>query len=712
LLPNNNPIPTSLIAMADVLKRILIIEDEPDIQAVVRLALEAIGGFTVAICNSGYDALKTALSFGPDLILLDVMMPGIDGPTTLQTLRASAALEATPVIFMTAKAQPQEIASYKALGALDVIPKPFDPIALPEKLTTIWQRYVPRTKSAHQQYEELRANYVSNLSDKLGRIADTWDILERNGWDVDIAHSLHVLAHSLAGSGATFGFATISKPAHDLELLVMRLLSRSTLPSSEQLSQVGEAIAALKHSYYVVQLTSLNETPSVPAPQHQVVGTAGTVRTVSPSPSTTLAPEAADDGQANQRIYLLSEDLDFAQDLATQIGVFGYILTCFASLDELAQTIPVATPVTLMVDGKQLGRINGSIRSAIPPGQAGIPIVVLSAVNDLDMCLQAVRAGGDAFFTIPINISGLIDKLDSLIEHQAPEPYRILIVDDEPELSEYHALILRQAGIVASVLTNPLLILRELVDFRPDMVLMDMYMPQCNGLELASVIRQQEAYVSLPIVFLSSEANLDLQLEAMHFGGDDFLTKPIHPDQLVSAVTSRVRRSQAMRSLMVRDSLTGLFKHTVIKELLEIEMSRAKRHGTQLVFAMIDIDHFKSVNDTYGHATGDRVIKSLSRLLQQRLRKSDVIGRYGGEEFAIILPNTDGPRARKVLDELRSGFARIRQQSGEAAFFNTFSCGIAEYPGCPDAHNLIDTADRALYSAKRAGRNRVILATY
>jgi diguanylate cyclase (GGDEF)-like protein len=253
--------------------------------------------------------------------------------------------------------------------------------------------------------------------------------------------------------------------------------------------------------------------------------------------------------------------------------------------------------------------------------------------------------------------------------------------------------------------------MHELVEFRPDMVLMDMYMPQCNGLELASVIRQQEAYVSLPIVFLSTEANLDLQLEAMHFGGDDFLTKPIHPDQLVSAVVSRVRRSLALRSLMVRDSLTGLFKHTILRELLEVEIARAQRHQSQMAFAMIDIDHFKSVNDIYGHATGDRVIKSLSRLLQQRLRKTDVIGRYGGEEFAVILPSTDALRASGMLNELRTGFAHIRHQSGEATFYSTFSCGIAEYPSCADSHILIDTADRALYDAKRAGRNRVHLSS-
>jgi diguanylate cyclase (GGDEF)-like protein len=205
------------------------------------------------------------------------------------------------------------------------------------------------------------------------------------------------------------------------------------------------------------------------------------------------------------------------------------------------------------------------------------------------------------------------------------------------------------------------------------------------------------------------ENNLDMQLEAIHIGGDDFLTKPIQPDQLVLAVTSRVRRSLILRSLMVRDSLTGLLKHTILKERLEAEVVRAQRQTARLVFAMIDIDLFKSINDTHGHATGDRVIKSLARLLQQRLRKSDVIGRYGGEEFGVILPDTDSAAALTVLDELRAGFAHIRQQSGEAAFYITFSCGMAEYPQYTDADSLIEAADHALYQAKHAGRNLVVL---
>ncbi len=124
------------------LKRILYVEDEPDIQAVARIALENVGGFTLLICSSGQQAVAQALQFSPDLLLLDVMMPGMDGVSTLQALRELPALAGTPAMFMTAKVQPQEIAQLLDLGALDVIPKPFDPMVLADQIKQLWKKHL------------------------------------------------------------------------------------------------------------------------------------------------------------------------------------------------------------------------------------------------------------------------------------------------------------------------------------------------------------------------------------------------------------------------------------------------------------------------------------------------------------------------------------------------------------------------------------------
>jgi len=239
---------------------------------------------------------------------------------------------------------------------------------------------------------------------------------------------------------------------------------------------------------------------------------------------------------------------------------------------------------------------------------------------------------------------------------------------------------------------------------------MDMYMPGCSGMELAAIIRQQEAFVSIPIVFLSVETDMDKQLAAIRRGGDDFLTKPIRPEHLIASITNRADRTRSMRYLMERDSLTGLLNHTNLKEQLNREVMRATRTGSKICFAMIDVDHFKNVNDHYGHMTGDRVLKGLARLLQERLRATDIIGRYGGEEYAVILLNTSLDNALQIMNEMRDKFSKLTQRAEGKEFTVTFSCGIAGYPEHETAGELNEAADKALYEAKETGRNRVVLA--
>ena len=277
-------------------------------------------------------------------------------------------------------------------------------------------------------------------------------------------------------------------------------------------------------------------------------------------------------------------------------------------------------------------------------------------------------------------------------------------------MATYYAAVLEAAGMITNTLFDPMATMERIIEFSPDLILTDLYMPGCSGLEPAQVIRQQIAYAAIPLVFLSSEKREEKQFSAIILGGDAFLTKLVSDSQLVASVTSRAERSRMLRSLMVRDSLTGLLNHSNIKQQLSLEVNRASRTCAKFAFVMLDIDYFKQVNDSYGHPTGDRVIKSLSQMLSRRLRKTDVIGRYDGEEFAVILVDTDRHEALKIIDGIRQGFANITHQSGNQKFSVTFSCGIAEFPDFDSDERLNDAADRALYEAKHRGRNRVVLA--
>ena len=246
--------------------------------------------------------------------------------------------------------------------------------------------------------------------------------------------------------------------------------------------------------------------------------------------------------------------------------------------------------------------------------------------------------------------------------------------------------------------------------FKADLVLMDMYMPECSGPELAQVLRQMPGHVSLPIIYVSSETDLARQFEALEVGADGFLTKPVDPARLVTEVSLRAERMRTLHALMVRDGLTGLFNHNTIMQFLEIGVANARRDSRPLCFAMIDVDRFKRVNDTYGHPAGDQVLMALSRGLRLRLRESDVVGRYGGEEFAVVLAGVDEDQAKVILDQLRTSFAEVLFYAGETTYHCTFSAGVAGFPRFRSAEALIEAADLALYRAKRGGRDRVEIA--
>jgi diguanylate cyclase (GGDEF)-like protein len=420
------------------------------------------------------------------------------------------------------------------------------------------------------------------------------------------------------------------------------------------------------------------------------------------------------DGQIGSVIYLFGPSFEDKR-LRDNLAGFGYEPIFCCSAEDLLRRVSGNSPDVLLVDADEIGPGMGPSPIGIIQGiqdaaKLRLPVIFVSSRDTIELRLSAVRAGGEAFFLKPWNITQLTDKIESLTKDVSREPFRVLIVDDDPNLSLYHSVLLKTAGMTTDIVNNPFQVCAKLIDFLPDLILMDVHMPGCNGEELARVIRQMRSFDCVPIVFLSAEKDTDKQLAAMSMGGDDFMTKPVVPHHLIASVSTRAERMRLIRSFMDRDSLTGLLNHSKTKEQLDIALASAKRQKSTLSFAMIDIDHFKRINDTYGHPVGDTVIVTLSRLLQQRMRKSDVVGRYGGEEFAVVVEGADGHTAFAIIDEVRSAFAKIEHRSDAEVFTSTFSCGIASFPPWEKSTTICNAADKALYDAKHAGRNRTVVS--
>ena len=546
----------------------------------------------------------------------------------------------------------------------------------------------------HKQFQErvrfLLDSFVQDLPVRIDEIEQQWRQLQTK-WDSKAMQALHSLVHNLVSNSMTFGFPALSTEARALEQLFKRLLQEEMLPNPSLADDVDKQVYALKK----ISVENLPELES------QIASAIDTTENVLFSPI-----------HDSNLIFVVEDDVEAAQELALQLRYYGYEVEVFNHLEKFRAALKQRPNAITLMDIEFPGDAMGGIHF-MENMQKELPysarVIFISVHDDMNFRLGAVRAGSVAFFTKPINSNELIDQLDLITASQVQEPFRVLLVNDSTIELTYHAAILEQADMIIRSVSEPLKLVEALNDFDPDLILMDLYMTECNGTELSRVIRQMDGLISIPIVYLASENDFNTQPEAMSLQGDDFLVKPIAPSFLVSAITSRVTRARALRSLMIHDGLTGLLNHTAIKEELAREVVRSSRLKTSLSFAMVDIDYFKKVNDTYGHAAGDRVLKSLARLLKQRLRETDIVGRYGGEEFAVIMNDTDATSAAKVVDEIRNVFSRLLHLSHDEEFSVNFSCGIADLAHFQDAVSLCEAADQALYQAKQRGRNKVVI---
>ena len=333
----------------------------------------------------------------------------------------------------------------------------------------------------------------------------------------------------------------------------------------------------------------------------------------------------------------------------------------------------------------------------------------LSVPSILEPIVHLQRAGADACVPAGDKVSDVLSRILDLVQTKEQTVPRVLVVEDSATAVAHIRRSLSQHGIDSRAIGDPRFLLEAANDYRPDLILMDMYMPFCTGVEVTRALRQIPEYQSLPVVYLSSESDVAQQVEALRLGGDQFLTKPVNPIVLSAVVKTKIERYRDMMRSGRHDSLTGLLNHTAAKNRLDT-MAKAAHPAGLLTVAMIDIDRFKSINDNWGHPVGDQVIRSLAWLLRGRLRSSDLIGRYGGEEFLVALPGADREQALALLDRIREDFATLPHAHSQGVLRATFSCGVASMPEYNTSTNLIEAADNALLECKRRGRNCIISA--
>ncbi len=288
---------------------------------------------------------------------------------------------------------------------------------------------------------------------------------------------------------------------------------------------------------------------------------------------------------------------------------------------------------------------------------------------------------------------------------------RILIVDDEPNMLKSYGRIFRRKDYEVQYASSGKEALKMAEEFRPDVALLDIMMPGIDGYEVCEAWKRKPATQEIEVLFVSGKGELDDRLRAYRLRASDFLVKPFSKDELLAKIELITEKRRFYLELATTDALTGVGNRKFFEEKFANIFRIASQYNQIFSIAIIDVDHFKAVNDTYGHDMGDFVLQQVAELMKGKIRKSDLLARIGGEEFAVLLSGTEGQNTRRIMERLRKGVAEhVFQKPGESQSLQvTISSGYSCFPAtATDKEGLFKTADKALYQAKQQGRNKIV----
>ena len=296
---------------------------------------------------------------------------------------------------------------------------------------------------------------------------------------------------------------------------------------------------------------------------------------------------------------------------------------------------------------------------------------------------------------------------------------KILFVDDSKLIAHVAKTMLTKQGHEVALAQDGKAGLEAAKSGQPDIILLDLIMPVMDGYEVCQHLKADEATQEIPIIMVTSKAETSDKVKGLQMGALDYVTKPFDEAELIARVNIHLKlrelyqevqeQNRLLQEMANRDGLTGLYNHRYFHEQLSQDFLRARRYHETISCVLLDIDFFKKFNDTYGHQTGDVVLRALSEVIERSIRESDLAARYGGEEFALIMYHTDKAAATEAAERLRQMVEDHEVKDNGNVLHVTISVGVATFPHekIHDAKELIEFADQALYKAKENGRNRV-----
>jgi diguanylate cyclase (GGDEF)-like protein len=669
---------------------LLVLPDEP-FSGQLASALTALG-WQVRVMGSGQEASASFAASPADLVVVDGQLPDIDGASFISQLRQGGSR--VPVAFISAVSRDLE-AFRRLTDELQVAVVAHKPVALAgfvEQLSKAIEAQARDDRDAAAEFDlkqamaALKAEYARSLPRKLGELAHSIYQAKARPEDPVLSADVRAQVHRLRGTAAAYGFPAVGAAAGGIEELMVA-------PSEA----VGGRARQLDAQAWIEIEKEL----------------AAAVRALEAAEVATSAAAAAP-ASAAMRVLAVDHDsgfLTYLVELGRQrlVEVVA-VRTAEEALAAAAQTrFEAAFIDELLPPHGRAVQLALELRSL--PGLGALPLAFLSLDGQgMKNRVAAAHAGASLYLCKPLDADSFSLAVHQLSVARSTDQPHILVVDDDPDFSAQLQVLLRHERMRVTLVSDPSQVLRVLEDSPVDVVLLDGRMPGLHGVDVCRVLRVTPRWQDIPVLFLTAETAPEARTAAFEAGADDYLLKPIVREELLARIRVRVERMRLLRERSDRDAVTGLLVRRAFIQGLGPRWVEAQRHGWPLAVCLLDLDHFKGVNDRYGHLAGDRVLASLGSLLERRFRAEDLRGRWGGEEFILAFPG-EGTEAVKVmvarvLEELEA--VPFTSDEGEV-FHVSFSAGVAVFPDdAGTVTTLLKAADRRLYEAKDLGRRRVV----
>ena len=534
------------------------------------------------------------------------------------------------------------------------------------------------TDTLRARMARLRDEYTQELPHKLDELEERIDVARRRPETTMRASSS---AHRLRGTAGVYGFKLVGTLAGQIEDL---LSEYAASPLRVRRNLWDEVTRALEDA----RLASRHQEDACRAgTPHDDALSAGTILFVD-----------HDENVRRAGTNLLQKQL-----LDVCVASSGLEALNKASSVKLAAAI-------VEVDLKDIDGFDLCRRLRQLPGKEDLPLLLISTDQSVETRVAATQVGASLFIEKPIREDLLALAVQQVVEERSARRRRVLVVEDDLDFANHAELLLQSNDIETRKITSPAELPTALEEFRPDLLLLDHDLPVASGLDICKALRMSLEWQTLPILMITARIDDSTRIEAFRLGANDFISKPVLEEEFNARVDLQLTHARMLQDRAERDPLSGLLLRRPFLAALSQRLSEAHRQQRELALAIMDIDHFKHVNDGFGHLHGDAVIAGLGQLLRQRFRNEDLRCRWGGEEFIVVLPGQKAELLEGALVRVLSELSEMRFDADDGQTFSvTASAGVASYPDDGfSTQALIRRADRRMYEAKRDGRDRVV----